>query len=106
MCEVSLRDTVGEETLCAEMVGDRAFIRPTEGSLLLFWDLSWVQSERAADRRVSSLLERAHTLTHTGRNAHARTNLQKCNDMLTVVSIKLADLTGGACIYGKSINSQ
>lgn len=50
MREVSLRDTVGEETLCAEMVGDRAFIRPTEGSLLLFWDLSWVQSERAADR--------------------------------------------------------
>lgn len=60
MCEVSLRDTVGEETLCAEMAGDRAFIRPTEGPLLLFWDLSWVQSERAADRRVSSLHGHAH----------------------------------------------
>lgn len=66
MCEVSLRDTVGEESLCAEMVADRTFIRPTEGPLLLFWDLSWVQSERAADRRVSS--PHTHARTHTKRH--------------------------------------
>lgn len=43
------------------MVGDGAFIRPTKGPLLLFWDVSWVQSERAADR-----LGLICALTHIG----------------------------------------
>lgn len=73
MCEMSLSDTVGEETLCAEMVGDRAFIPPTEGSLLLFLDLSWAQSERA-DKRLGLIIAWActhtHTQMHTNRHLH------------------------------------
>lgn len=105
MCEVSVRDTVGEESLCAEMVGDRAFIRPAEGSLLLFWDLSWVQSERAADRRVSSLFEHAHT--HRQKCTCTHYPAKKFNDMLTVMSVKLPDFLEFVFLsaYRKSVNS-
>lgn len=68
MCEVSLSDTVGEETRCAEMAGDRAFIRPTEGPLLLFWDLSWVQSEREQQTDGSHL--GTHTYKDRGKKLH------------------------------------
>lgn len=55
-----------------------------------------------SSRQTGLISEQAHIHTHTGRNSQAP---KKFYDMLTIMSIKLAD---AMCAYGsiKSINSQ